>query len=79
MLPVDSSFTHAIANTPAGLIETCRSLLDQRRPSPQDGRVGSRIARFEVCSAFTRVMACVLADSPREPFPRVLQSKLLPP
>ena len=79
MLPVDSSFTHAIATTPAGPVESCRSLLDQRRPSPSVGQVGSRIARFEVFSAFTHVMACVLADSLKEPFPRVLQSNSLPP
>jgi hypothetical protein len=40
-------------------------------------QVGSRIARFEVCSAFTHVMACVLADSLKEPFPAVLQSKIV--
>jgi hypothetical protein len=79
VLPVDSSYTHAIANTPAGPVETCRSLLDQRRPSPSVLQVGSRIARFEDCSAFTHVMACVFADSLKEPFPRVLQSKSLPP
>ena len=77
MLLVDSSFTHAIASTPAGPVEPCRSLLDQRRPSPSVRQVGSRIARFEVCSAFTHVMACVLADSLKEPFPRVLQSKIV--
>src|SRR6476661_9016473 len=54
-------------------------LLDQRRPSPSVRWVGSRIARFEVCSAFTHVLACLLADSPKEPFPRVLQSQSLPP
>ncbi len=53
--------------------------LDQQRPSPSVKQVGSRITRFEACSAFTHVMACVLADSPREPFPRVLQSNSLPP
>ncbi len=72
---VDSSYTHAIASTPAGPVETCRSLLDQRRPSPSVWQVGSRIARFEDCSAFTHVMACMFADSQKEPFPRVLQSE----
>jgi hypothetical protein len=28
-------------------------------------RVGSHIARFEACSAFTRVTACLLAGSPK--------------
>ncbi len=79
MLPVDSSYTHAIAITPAGPVETCRSLLDGRRPSPSVRQVGSRIARFEDGSAFTHVMACVFADSLKEPFPKVLQTKLLPP
>ena len=79
VLPVDSSSLHAIASTPAGLVEPCRSSLDQRRPSPSVPWVGSRIARFEVCSAFTRVMACMFADSQMEPFPGVLQPKSLPP
>ena len=34
---------------------------------------------FEVCSAFTHVMACMLADSLTAPSPGVLQSKSLPP
>ena len=79
MLPVDSSYTHAIATTPARPTEPCRSWLNQQRPSPSVWQVGSRITRFEVCSAFTHVMACMLADSLKEPFPKVLQSKLLPP
>ena len=53
--------------------------LDQRRPSLSVHQVGSRIKRFEACSAFTHVMACMLADSPRELFPGVLQSNSLPP
>src|SRR5262249_29434343 len=68
VLPVDCSSLHAIARTPAGLVELCRSGLDQRRPSPSVRWVGSRIARFEVCSAFTRVMACRVADSPGSRF-----------
>jgi len=79
VLPVDSSYIHAIATTPARPIEPCRSWLNQQRPSPSVEQVGSRIARFEVCSAFTRVLACLLADSPKEPFPEVLQSQSLPP
>ena len=42
-------------------------------------RVGSRITSFEACSTFTRVTACTLADSLKEPFPEVLQSGSLPP
>jgi len=79
VLPVDSPSTHAIARTPAGLVEPCRSLLNQQRPSPSVPWVGSRIARFEVCSAFTHVTACMFADSQMEPFPGVLQPKSLPP
>src|SRR5262249_52256227 len=73
VLPVDSPCTHALAPTPAGPVERRRSGLDRRRPSPSVRQVGSRMARFEVCSAFTRVRACVLADSLTEPFPGVLQ------
>ena len=36
----------------------------QRRPSPNLRRVGSCIALFEACSAFTHVTACMLARSP---------------
>ena len=36
----------------------------RRRPSPYDRRVGSHITCFEACSAFTRVTACLLAESP---------------
>jgi len=79
VLLVDSSFTHAIATTPARLVDTCHSWLDQRRPSPSVIWVGSRITRFEDCSAFTHVMACVIADSLKEPFPKVFQSNSLPP
>ena len=41
-----------------------RSLPDRCQPSPYYRRVGFRIARFEACSAFTHVAACVLAESP---------------
>jgi len=37
------------------------------RPSPNARRVGSCIIPFEACSAFTRVAACRLAESPRDP------------
>ena len=36
-----------------------------RRPSPKFRRVGSCITLFEACSAFTRVTACTLAESPK--------------
>jgi len=39
-------------------------LIRRRRPSPLLSRVGSRVTRFEACSAFTRVPACALAKSP---------------
>jgi|ETNmetMinimDraft_26_1059896.scaffolds.fasta_scaffold40636_1 hypothetical protein len=38
---------------------------NSQRPSPLFKRVGSCIARFEACSTFTRVPACVLAKSPK--------------
>src|SRR5262245_30109940 len=78
-LPVDSPSMHAIASPPAGPAEPCRSWPDRRRPSPSVRRIGSRIGRFGVCSAVTRVRACMVADSLTEPFPGVLQSKSLPP
>jgi len=45
----------------------------RRRPSPGHRRVGSCIESFEACSAFTRVAACLLAESPRDPFHRRLR------
>ena len=42
-----------------------RSLPDRWQPSPIFGRVGFRVARFEACSAFTRVAARVLAEPPK--------------
>ena len=36
-----------------------------RRPSPFLRRVGFRDARFEACSAFTRVPACMVAEPPK--------------
>ena len=51
-----------------------------RRPSPNDRRVGFRINRFEACSVFTRVPACMVAEPPKAAlFSRVLQSMSLPP
>jgi hypothetical protein len=45
----------------------------RRRPSPFVRRVGSCIARFGACSAFTRVTACMLTESPYDPLHRRLQ------
>jgi hypothetical protein len=57
---------HAVANAPAGLMKTYSLIrFHQLRPSPKPGRVGSCITRFEACSAFTRVTACLLAKSPK--------------
>ena len=38
---------------------------NSRRPSPLFKRVGSCITRFEACSTFNHVPACVLAKSPK--------------
>ena len=38
---------------------------DRRRPSPNSRRIGSRIERFEACSAFTHVPASLLAEPPK--------------
>jgi len=48
-------------------------LLHRHRPSPVDRRVGSCIIRFEACSAFTRVTACMLTESPLRLLHRRLQ------
>ena len=57
----------------------CRSVFPQPRPSPNSGWVGSRITRFEACSVFTHITACLLADRPRRPFPSKASTISLPP
>ena len=42
-------------------------LFHQHRPSPKTRWGGSCINRFEACSAFTHVTACMLAKSPTRP------------
>jgi hypothetical protein len=50
---------HAVANTPAGLMELVRSYCSTNFGLPsKPGRVGSCISLFEACSAFTHVTAC---------------------
>ena len=58
--------THADATTPAEPLGAVSHLPQRRRPSPIKGN-GSASASmsFEACSAFTRVPACVLAESPK--------------
>ena len=57
------------AHMPSPLPRRDRWVLRSSRPaagpSPNLRRVGPRIARFEACSAFTRVTGCVLAKSPK--------------
>ena len=53
------------------------------RPSPSLCWVGSHIPRFEACSAFTHVTACLLAESPKatlsiEGFDRFVASPAAP-
>ena len=57
---------HATATTPAEPLGR-RSLAGSQRwqPSPLREQVGFRIGVFEACSAFTRVAACTLAESPK--------------
>ena len=70
---------HAVAITPTGPLGARFALLPQRRrPSPQSGRVGSRITFFEACSAFTHVTACLVAKSPCDPLHRRLWASSLP-
>ena len=64
LLPV-SLCVHAVATTPTGSAGCFAHLAQRQRPSPNLRRVGSRIALFEACSAFTRVTACTLAKSPK--------------
>ncbi len=66
MLRHISSYTHAVATTPAEQLGALVARLPQlQRPSLVYGQVGFRITLFEACSAFTHVTACVLAKSPK--------------
>ena len=57
-----------------------RSLPVRWQPSPKNRRVGFRITRFEACSAFTRVAARMVAESPKATrYIGVLQAMSLPP
>ena len=57
-----------------------RSLPGQWQPSPAYGRVGSRIPSFEACSAFTHVVARMVAGPPTATrLVGVLQAMSLPP
>jgi len=60
---------------PGGTVKGIRLLPGSRRqrPSPYVRWVGSRIIRFEACSVFTRVTACLLAESPSDPLHRRLR------
>ena len=54
MLRHTSSYTHAVATTPAEQPGAFVALLTQlQRPSLIYGQVGFRITLFEACSAFT--------------------------
>ena len=65
---------HAVANTPAGLMEFVRSYDSISFGLPSlSGRVGSCVNVFEACSAFTHVTACTLARSPSDPLHQRLQ------
>ena len=65
VLPRPPSCRHAGATTPAGAIRcVCRLLPGPPSASPFPRWVGSRVAIFEACSAFTRVPACLLAEPP---------------
>jgi hypothetical protein len=56
---------HAIAITPAKPLGAPIAHFPNDTSLPQiGGWVGFRITLFEACSAFTHVMACILAKSP---------------
>ena len=57
---------HACCRHYPGGIGRClrRSLPNRWQPSPENGRVGSHVASFEACSAFTHVAARMVAEPP---------------
>jgi hypothetical protein len=71
---------HAVANTPAGPMETNSLVLSHRlRPSPNRRRVGPCIVGFEACSALTHVTACMVTESPMRPSTPKASAASLPP
>jgi hypothetical protein len=71
---------HAVANSPAGPMETCSLVPSHRlRPSPNRRRVGPCITLFEACSTFTHVTACMPAESPMRPSTPKASAASLPP
>src|SRR5271156_2010801 len=71
---------HAVANTPAGPMETDSLVPFHRlRPSPNRRRVGSCVVGFAACSAITHVTACMLAESPMRPSTPKASAASLPP
>jgi hypothetical protein len=71
---------HAVANTPAGLMELVRSYRSTNFGLPtKQGRVGTCITVFGACSAFTYVTACMLAKSPLRPSTPEASAVSLPP
>ncbi len=72
---------HAVAITPAGpqagsVARPCAC--DGGLPHPIAGSAPTSTV-FEACSAFTRVTACLLAESPKRPFPSEASAVSLPP
>jgi len=65
VLHLISMYTHAFTITPAGPSDDIAHRFRRWQPSPKSCWVGSCIVLFEACSAFTRVTACVLAESPK--------------
>jgi hypothetical protein len=73
---------HAVVITPVGSLSwiahgtassTRCPARKRRRPSPCQCRVSSHVNRFEACSTFTRVTACLIAGPPSGPLSRRLR------
>ena len=65
MLRSSPSSMHAAANTPAEPVGARVARFPTAGSLPRyPGRVGFRITRFEACSTFTRVAACMVAEPP---------------
>jgi hypothetical protein len=73
--------THAIATTPAGSSQGsgCSPECDDGGLPQMSAGSAPAVDLFEACSAFTRVMACLLAESPMRPFTSKASAVSLPP
>jgi hypothetical protein len=73
-VPAGLLHIHTVTTTPAFPHRALVVLLPVRsQPSLYLNQIGECIALFEAFSVFTHITVCMFSDSPKEPFPKVLE------